>query len=311
MNINLRLPTTFLTWFFVLLCVFRVFVYSEDVAINVLLMDVVLFFLSLYLYCLMYFSTEKFSSRANLEGFFTFFALMYLVVTYFLAHQRDASLLFSDYFVAYKSFYYLVVLYPFVAVRFISESTSVALVKFAVIAFLFKYAITSAGLLPVYDASRPYLLFENNFEILFLLILFSTMHNRLGAHSVRYILMLGLVVILSGSRSGAMGFFFVVVSFMWRSGVLKFRIQNIAAIIMGALFVYGLFYSRGVTNVEDIDRFHMFDVMRSEAADWGVWDYLFGSPAVTPLSDWACGKMVYLVRGGMVLVILWFSIRFS
>jgi len=128
-----------------------------------------------------------------------------LVKTLLLLFFSQAGLI--DHLLAYKSFYYLVLLGAFVGSAVFDRARLARFTAFLVAVFLVKYGYSVVlGL-----ADRPGVYLENNFELIMLIGLFLLAHPYLGARRDWLFGALTLTVLLSGSRSAALGLLVVYV----------------------------------------------------------------------------------------------------
>lgn len=144
--------------------------------------------------------------------------------------------------------------------------------------------------------SRSGLLIENNFELALFAGLTAVAYRDMSTRARFWTITgLGAVVILSGSRSGAIAFALVVIyamSQMRRAGLL---VRYVFALLIGAMvyFVVQLFESRAAAAGGGVDRLNFFAVFVSETRGWGPFEWLFGTVPLTPLSPNACVSLAF------------------
>lgn len=156
---------------------------------------------------------------------------------------------------------------------------------------LLKTVATIAVLGP---SKRSGLLIENNFELaLFcglVAVLYSSMTYRARMWTM---LLLGALVVTSGSRSGAVAFAILVVYAVSQArGVSLFGRYIIALAI--PVLVYGVvqvFENRA--DVGGVDRLNFLGVFLSETTTWSPVTWLIGTTPLTPLSAGGCNSLAY------------------
>lgn len=145
---------------------------------------------------------------------------------------------------------------------------------------LVKYSLSH--LLSIDD--RPGFFTENNFEIMLLLFVFLTVVKIKNNFTLKDILLILLIILLSGSRSGILAFasLFIFMD-LTKYGITRFMkfMGGVGVITISiGLFIFRL----DSMSVEDIDRFKFFLVFLNETSAWATWQWLFGTSAITPLS---------------------------
>lgn len=170
---------------------------------------------------------------------------------------------------------------------------SLQLVTFALIGM----ALAKAALIFVIfgPGQRPGLLLENNFEIALFSGLFAVVFTGLRVEArVAGLGMLGLLMMLAGSRSGAVAFAVVLVYVLWQvrtTAATKFvaTMYAIPAVVAVPILVFtGRDQSFG-----NLDRVRFAEVFLFETQDWSWVQWLFGTEAITPLSNYACSRMSF------------------
>lgn len=134
---------------------------------------------------------------------------------------------------------------------------------------------------------RPGLLLENNFELALFSGLIAVLYRHLGRAGWLAIIVLGLHTVLSGSRSGAVAFLILA---LYAISQVKLTRRNmfgqflaVCAIPVLVLIPVWVFSSR-IESVQ-IDRLNFLNVFLNETRDWNLWNWLFGTVPITPLSD--------------------------
>lgn len=185
------------------------------------------------------------------------------------------------------------------------------------LAFAVTKVLTVSTFYPGED--RPALLVESNFELALFVGLAAVVYRYIRRGKILLITLLGLVVLLENSRSGAVAFFlFVIYSLLIDSQEYLVRRKalrtSLSVFLMGAVpflvfvsrdsglpvwrFVLNQFGGTGTSNelvigsavqiVSRADRAAFFRVFRSETAEWNLWNWIFGTLPVTPLSPRGC-----------------------
>jgi hypothetical protein len=207
--------------------------------------------------------------------------------TLLLVLYGSASL--PDYLLAYKSFVYLVLLSFFVGRSFFSGARLARLATVLVAVFLAKYSYSVAlGL-----ADRPGVYMENNFELIMLLGLVYLAHSYLGARRHWVFAGLAVTVLLSGSRSAALGLVCVYV-FLYvrtRSRTWPFHVAGVGVVGWAVL---ALFRARAAQDSgAELDRLVFFQTFQYEVRHWPLWEFMTGSFPLTPLSPGSCGSLSF------------------
>lgn len=164
------------------------------------------------------------------------------------------------------------------------------LTSFVLAASLLKYV---AVLFLEGSDSRPELLVENNFELALLCGLVAVLFPGFRRRWL-VLIVLGVIVILSGSRSASVIYLIVLAYTLFlvrrehRIALLAlFYLVPIAAVIPIWIFVQRFAVS------STIDRLKFLDVFVSEVDGWHVLNWLFGTYPITPLSDDACNALYF------------------
>jgi len=199
------------------------------------------------------------------------------------SHLLDALLI-------YKSFIYLLLIAFFINKRIFELETLSNAFQILLVTYLIGYATQILiGL-----TSRPYLLLENNFEILLLGLVLYGLYAKTKHISFLNIFLLGMIVFMSGSRFAVVGYAFIMImmlSSQWRSRkAFLLSLVGVMAFIMAFELILERMPDSGI---EGIDRYQFFEVFLEEVHDWGFLDFLFGAERVSPLSAFACHQLIY------------------
>jgi hypothetical protein len=207
------------------------------------------------------------------------------VKTLLLLTYSAASL--TDFLQAYKAFFYLVALGFLVGKRVFDGRRLAQLSTVLIGAFVFKYGYSIAlGL-----ADRPGVYIENNFELIMLMGLIYLAWPYLGPRRNLLFGALALVILMSGSRSAALGLICVYVPLFVRASnrAWPLHVGGIGAVLYA---VYALFSRRAEQDAgATLDRLVFLDTFRYEVRDWPLWEFLTGSFPLTPLSSGSCGSL--------------------
>jgi hypothetical protein len=194
-----------------------------------------------------------------------------------------------DFLLAYKAFFYLVLLVFFVGKSLFDGRQLARLATFLVVVFLAKYGYSVAlGL-----ADRPGVYMENNFELIMLMGLVYLAHPYLGARRHWVFAGLAVTVLLSGSRSAALGLVCVYVFRYLRTSnrMWPFHLAGVAAVGWAVL---ALFSERAAQDGgAQLDRLVFFQTFQYEVRNWPLWEFVTGSFPLTALSPGSCGSLSF------------------
>ena len=193
-----------------------------------------------------------------------------------------------DFIQAYKAYFYLIALAFFVRRRIFSGPRLATVVMVLLSACLVKYGYSQVFGMD----SRPGVYFENNYELIMIVGLFYLAWPYLGRRRALMLGVLTLVVLLSGSRSGALALLLLFVVLIvrrsnrfWPLHILGFGVVGVA--------VMTLFASRDPAGVQSIDRYNFLQIFLHEVQHWPLWEFLTGSYPITPLSPESCTALSY------------------
>jgi hypothetical protein len=194
-----------------------------------------------------------------------------------------------DFVQAYKSFYYVVLLAFLLGKRRFDGSRLARLATFLVAVFLLKYAYSLVlGLDP-----RPGVYVENNFELVLLIGLCYLAWPYLGRRKHLVFAGLAAAVLLSGSRSAALGLLCAYAFLYLRRSTRSWPLHVAGLGAVGGAVVV-LFGERAAQQGGgQLDRLQFLDAFLYEVRDWPVWEFLTGSLPLTPLSPGTCGSLDY------------------
>jgi hypothetical protein len=218
---------------------------------------------------------------------FTIVIIGYILVSYvYSVGYRGAHTL--DFFLIYKSFVYLFLLSFLAGKQALSSYFIRFLTRFVLVVFFLKYFYSVAlGL-----SLRPDIFAENNFELMFVAILFYLNYSLHGKVNFFDLFLMVSVFALSGSRSGAMILLFVfLMVFVGKMDLKKllFGVFFSVVIVLAVMTVY----SARVSNrgVEEIDRYVFLMMFLQDISDWSWINYLFGVERISPMSQMTCDRL--------------------
>lgn len=270
---------------FILLFFILLFVYSLGMLFSGKLPHLIVF-MDLLIICVL-----PFVFRSNTTGI-TFASLIILYIFYFISYVLlfIGSNFIADAAVTLKFLIYLSLF--FMIAR--SEKLTVCELKVIFLTlmwlFLVRYLV---GRILGYE--RPALYTENNFELCFLLIIYVTSYYfRLVG--VKSFLIIGFIILLSGSRSAILSYFIVYLYQFkpWKSvnfSVLFFKILILISVISIVAMV--LLMRMSSNGIEGVDRYVFMMIFFQNIMEWGVWEYLVGNPPLTPLLPNSCAQLSF------------------
>jgi hypothetical protein len=155
---------------------------------------------------------------------------------------------------------------------------------------LVKASVTFAVLGP---GERPGLLLENNFELALFAGLVGVVYRHLGSRQVHAVVLLGLITVLSGSRSGAIAFLLLALYAVTQAKSTSLLSKYLLACLVPLLVALPIWvFSQRAANATQVDRLNFLDVFINETHGWNALIWLFGTPPITPLGD-GCLRLSY------------------
>ena len=200
-----------------------------------------------------------------------------------------------DFAQAYKAFFYVIPLCVFYKRNVFDRASAAKLLKLLIILFLLKYGYSVALNLTPRMGDRPGLFLENNFELIFLMIVFYVLRDDLGRQMISWFLALVAIIALSGSRSSMLALIVLFYGlFLTRLTLKSFFYMAGLALLGGA--TAGIFVLRSDGGgIQSIDRYNFAMVFLSEVSNWPAWKFAVGSMPLTPLSPQSCAHLSYYV----------------
>ena len=217
-----------------------------------------------------------------LLGSLVFIYLLYSAMNS-LFFQQDKL---SDFLIIYKVFFYSLIFLSIRMESFIRIEWLISFFMVILFSILVKYMI---GVI-YFSIERPGLLYENNFELLFVNIIFYFLYGKsvlVKKYAVFFLIIIAISTMISGSRSAALCFM-ITLLFIYKGGVRKILI--VFPILIFLLFYQ--IYTRGFY-FEEIDRFRFFIQFISLYKDFSLAEYIFGVEPITPLPIQVCDKFKF------------------
>jgi|GEM_PF-710009 len=195
-----------------------------------------------------------------------------------------------DFAQAYKFVWYLVLLPPFVWAGNALEARDLRrLLNATLLMFLTVYV----GKRLLGD-DRPMFMAENNFELIFLALLYFSSYAAGNKPSVLQTMGLLSIIVLSGSRSAAVaGALVVMFSYDFKSKNPAKIIIGILAAVVGVALAVLIIESRTHGGLESIDRFRFLLLFLESVDGWSAGKYLIGADRLTPLPAHVCSQLAY------------------
>jgi hypothetical protein len=215
--------------------------------------------------------------------------LLYIVLSYLYAVVIRHANLF-DFLQIYKLYLYLLYV-PFLINKNVFTRQAIGwFVKFLLIVFFLKYFYAVfTGL-----DDRPIIFRENNYELMFLALLFYLNYLLTGKVSVVWVVVLLAIFVLSGSRSAMVVLGTVLAAMYYKDIKVKYVPFYLALALIMFYGMYIVFQSRlGESGVEGIDRLRFLTLFFSEVENWSVLDFLLGAERITPMTDYTCSALSY------------------
>lgn len=210
---------------------------------------------------------------------------LYIVGSYIYAVTIYQALI-SDFLIIYKSFIYMLILLAISTAKIrLNSDLFISIFRFILISYLVVYTYQ----LIFKDINRPYLLAENNFEIMFVSLLFILRSFLNKPPSILETIVFISIGILSGSRSGLVlvGVSLIASNYKNISSKnigLYILVLSIFIISLYEILIYGLINS----SLEDIDRYLFFLSFVNVYLESEFFYILFGQPRITALPFDVC-----------------------
>lgn len=255
--------------------------------------------IALYLLEFLVFITVPFFVSFKGKKINLFIALMlvlYVIACLFNLYIIGRAVSFLDFLRAVKPIIYIILLI-LIGPGLSSINGEFGIFRHWLLLFFILYVVDFA----VFSASRPNVVWENNFEIPFLVLLWVGLYIRgeVQFYSLSTLALVGSSV-LSMSRSGIVitGF---VVAVLYLTNELRVNrnfvykaIGFICVIALLLYFVFDIFHSRqGHLVIEELDRFIFLDDFLSVYQMEGICTQLFGSGPLSELPFESCERLSF------------------
>jgi len=219
---------------------------------------------------------------------FLILATFYVVYSFFIAVILQ-KVHILDFLQAYKAFIYVPFLSFFVGKNTIDSKFISKLFKTLLFFFLIKYSYSHVfGI-----TKRPGVFTENNFELIFLLLVFYLNFIYRGKTTWVELIVLFIVFVLAGSRSAMVSFLFVYFMITIRK-INKKTLVNILVLFLIAGFTSVVFLQRmPVFDLQLTDRYKFLMMFIHDTSNWEWWDFLIGNYSLRPMSDYVCQSLSY------------------
>jgi len=198
-----------------------------------------------------------------------------------------------DFLQAYKAFIYVALLTPFVGRNLFSARAITCAFWMLSSVFVMKYGyerlLGGGGKFSL----RPTVFTENNFELIFLTLLYYLAVTRGTARKALATILISAVVVLSGSRSAIIGLVIAVVAVQAVGFRAKHLLSTAVSAPIAILVAYYVFQGRSAGGIETIDRFRFLLVFLAEIDQWRWYNYLFGTAPLTALSPSSCAALSF------------------
>ncbi|MUJ22351.1 hypothetical protein GNP66_19815 [Aliivibrio fischeri] len=194
-----------------------------------------------------------------------------------------------DFILINKSIYYILLLLFLPSINLFDGKFFRRLFYLLIICFFVKYVYLHA-----LGNSRPLLFTENNFEVVFLILIYYGNFILNGSKKNKFdITLLALIVFLSGSRSGFVCFIYLF-SFLSFSKIDKKTLFKVILLLCATLVAYYLFIERlNGKSIESIDRVVFFNLWYYDWSQISFINKIFGFLESKPLSPYVCNSLIY------------------
>lgn len=218
-------------------------------------------------------------------------AVVYVVGAFVLMRLFNNSNTF-DFIQQYKCIIYLPLLCLSVGSSRLDEKLFKKVYAILLGMMVIKYAYSKLLFGGIYDGMRPGLYGENNYELMFMLLVYP-LFDAVTKHRRRNFAILVATVLLSESRS-AMLSLLVLYALLFTSRIhykSLFRLAALTAMFAVAMAIsVSREHGRGY---ESIDRYRFMLIFFNQLRHWSIWNYLFGTFPITPLSPSACSQLTF------------------
>lgn len=218
---------------------------------------------------------------------FAYISFIYIIYSYIYIYLFVEYNKLSDFIMIYKTFAYIIMLSFFVQKKIFDANFISKLFYILLFIFLLKYFYS----ITLHIAHRPGIYTENNFELLFLILLYIAKNHYDHKIYSKDIFILTIIILLSGSRSAVLSLFILFLFLDFGKENYKKIIKSFLLLLLFIIMIFVFIYRLEDMNINDIDRVQFMYVFLSELQNWDFINYLFGSPPITPLSYESCTQL--------------------
>jgi hypothetical protein len=221
-------------------------------------------------------------NRQAFKIFFVFSLYFFVSLLYSVLYKGSNIL---DFLLIYKSIVYIAIIAFYVGNQFGSIKSFNLFFYLVVSLFFLKYSLSILlGL-----NYRPVLYLENNFEMLFLTLLFYLKFVLTGKLSRFDWFIVSLIIFMSLSRSAIPVYILVASSIIFdKLTIRKLSFLTIFIALSGYLFSMILFERSGGASFDTIDRVVFFKVFADELSNASIINFFIGLDRISPLSADSC-----------------------
>lgn len=195
----------------------------------------------------------------------------------------------KDFAVIYKSLYYLAGLSLIASRSWIGYELGVWVFR----AFLWLFFVGYSYGRFLAGTERPTIFIENNYELIPLILCAVALVARGKKPAMHEWAALLYVCALSGSKSSIAALAVALFAMVRLHLSIKAIFQWAALGVAVAVVIYLLALRVGAGGIESIDRVIFLNAFLDETHNWSVIEWLFGAPAMTPLSSGTCQSLAY------------------
>lgn len=265
--------------------------------------------------------------KSRVSWLFLLAAGAYLAITFGIANFVSHSHIL-DYMQAYKAFFYVVLLCSFIGEPLFKKEHMTKFFYLLLALFFIKYSYSRLIGLDAWVSSRPGIFTENNFELLFLILLFYLVLPDIRWKSISFVTVM-LIIFLSGSRSAFLCFLIIYFFSVFRLG-RGFIKQWLLLFPLLIVLIYGIASDRmdisiGGDGLEEllsepeppaldippgieaeggdirsllergasIDRVRFLLYFLDNTEEWRWWNVMLGTQPLTPLSPETCEALSF------------------
>jgi hypothetical protein len=220
----------------------------------------------------------------------TFSIVIFIWFSYLLLSSQINGDLLRDFLIENKIIVYMAILPVFLTIPPINVKHFFRFFYLVLLTYVLYY-----GFFSLQGVNRPEFIFENNFEVVALCIFSIPVIVHLGFRSKKsftILFFIGLVVIMSGSRSGILAYLLTFLFFITSDKKINIALIFLVSISFFILLALTLYFSdRFYVNIETIDRYKFLMLLVNEFSNFSVYEWIFGTHSLTPLSEYSCSQL--------------------